>query len=157
MIDANILVAGIAWPRFPYEVLQHAAKGDFHFILSETVIEEARYSIVKVKPSAINTGALERYLKATKYELVPAPSEEDITAHKGLVRDPDDIHVALAAIAAKVDFLITQDSDFIAEDDSTKNVRELLNMIVPGAFLRHHMGWTSEQLEAIRTRTWFDV
>lgn len=29
MVDANVLIAGTAWPRFSYEVLSHAAQGDF--------------------------------------------------------------------------------------------------------------------------------
>jgi predicted nucleic acid-binding protein len=34
MVDANILIAGVVWPRFPYEVLRHALKGDCQLILS---------------------------------------------------------------------------------------------------------------------------
>jgi len=157
MVDANILVAGIAWPRFPYEVLRHATKGDFHLVLSETIIEEARYSLAEIKPSAINTGDLERYLTATNYELIAAPTEDAILAHKGLVRDADDIHVALAADTSKVDFLVTQDKDFTDRRDDIKQVQEMLNIIIPGTFLLKYMGWTSIQLEAIKKRTWFDM
>jgi predicted nucleic acid-binding protein len=35
MVDANILIAGSVWPRWPYEVLQHALRGDFGLVLSE--------------------------------------------------------------------------------------------------------------------------
>ena len=29
MVDANILIAGSVWPRWPFKVLQHAIRGDF--------------------------------------------------------------------------------------------------------------------------------
>jgi predicted nucleic acid-binding protein len=70
------------------------------------------------------------------------------------VRDPKDIHVALAAISAKVDFLVSSDKDFT---DPDQPIRQKINILLPGAFLRVHMGWTSERLEAIRTRTWKDL
>ena len=156
MVDANTLVSGIGWPRFAYEVLQHATNGDFHLVLSETIIAEARYALANIEPSAINTGQFERFLAATQYELVPAPGDADIARHLDFVRDPNDIHVALAAHSAKVDYLLTQDKDFTDEDDSTKKVRQLLTIILPGTFLREYMGWTSERLEAIRQRHWTD-
>ena len=45
MVDANILIAGVVWPRWPYEVLRHALRGDFRLVLSEYVIQQARRRI----------------------------------------------------------------------------------------------------------------
>jgi putative PIN family toxin of toxin-antitoxin system len=157
MVDANTLVSGTAWPRFPYEVLQHAVRGDFRLVLSEEIIGEARYSLAKIEPSSINVGAFEEFLATTLYELVPTPSDEEINAYLNLIRDPDDVHVALAAINAQVDFLLTQDKDFTDHDESTELLHKLLKVMLPGTFLREHMGWTSDQLEAIRRRMWSDL
>jgi len=44
-VDANVLVAGTAFPRWSYEVLQHALKGDYTLVLSPIVIREARRRI----------------------------------------------------------------------------------------------------------------
>ena len=44
-VDANVLIAGMAFSRWPYEVLQHALKGDYSLVLSPTVIREARRRI----------------------------------------------------------------------------------------------------------------
>lgn len=85
------------------------------------------------------------------------PTEEEITAHPGLVRDAKDIHVALSAINAQVDFLVTQDRDFTDPGETTKEVQKRLTIRLPGTFLREQMGWTSEELEAIRGRTWKDM
>lgn len=45
MVDANILVAGSIWPRFPYAVLHHATIGDYRLVLSPEIIAEARNAI----------------------------------------------------------------------------------------------------------------
>ncbi|MHB8626610.1 MAG: hypothetical protein ACYDBJ_01275 [Aggregatilineales bacterium] len=66
------------------------------------------------------------------------------------MRDPNDIPLALAAITAQVDFFVTQDKDFTDRTPENENLHRRLVVILPGTFLRIHMGWTSEQLEAIR-------
>jgi len=38
MTDANILFSGVAFPRWPREVLRHAVKGDYKLILCPIVI-----------------------------------------------------------------------------------------------------------------------
>ena len=44
-LDANVFIRGTTLPRFPYEVLRHAAKGDFQPIASPIVLESARLYI----------------------------------------------------------------------------------------------------------------
>jgi putative PIN family toxin of toxin-antitoxin system len=155
MVDTNILVAGSGWPRFPYEVLQRAASGDYQLVLSAEIIQEARTSLSDIAPSRLTQ--LEDILTASQYEEVPTPTNEEIAAHARLVRDLKDVHVALAAINSRVDYLVSQDKDLTAQDETTEELRQRLNVLLPGAFLRQHMGWTSEALEAIRRRTWNDL
>jgi predicted nucleic acid-binding protein len=154
MVDANILIAGTGWPRFPYEVLQHAVQGDFILVLSSLVIKEARLHIKRLIPDMLER--FEVFLQASGYEEVAAPSAKEVAANADLVRDPKDVPIALAAINAQVDFLVTQDKDFTDEDESTAELHQRLNIMLPGTFLREHMGWTSEALEVVRTRTWQD-
>lgn len=150
MVDANVLVAGIGWPRFPYEVLQHAFVEDYQLVLSERIIKEAKYSAARV--IADRAAVLEAYLNAAKYETTPTPSEEECIAHAVLSRDSKDVHVALAAINAHVDYLVTQDKDLT--DEQNVELHKRLRILLPAKFLREHMGWTSEDLERIRKRTW---
>ncbi len=42
MTDANVLLAGNAFPRWPYEVLQHAIDGDFKLVLCPLIVKQAR-------------------------------------------------------------------------------------------------------------------
>jgi predicted nucleic acid-binding protein len=155
MVDANVLVAGIAWPRFSYGVLQHAAQGDFRLALSPWIIQEAAQAIARIAPA--RQALLENLLAKTGYEETAAPSNEEIQAASGLVRDPKDVHVALAAINAGVDYLVTQDCDFTDRDETTEALRRRLQVLLPGTFLRDHMGWSSDSLEAIRNRAWRDL
>ncbi|MCZ7539414.1 MAG: PIN domain-containing protein [Anaerolineae bacterium] len=155
MADANILVAGTGWPRFPYEVLQHAVRRDFVLVLAPIIIEEARRHILRLIPEAI--GRFEEILQAANCEIVGDPAREEVASHATLVRDPKDVPVALAALNAKVDLLITQDRDFTDEAESTQELHRRLTIVLPGTFLREYMGWTSEELEALRNRTWQDL
>lgn len=155
MLDANVLVSGAIWPRFPFEVVRHAVAGDYQLVLSERIVEEARDAIAEIAPARLEH--FEVLLRVSHYESVPTPGGQQIEANADLVRDPKDVHVALAAIGAQVDYLVTRDKDFTDEDESTALVRQRLNIILPGTFLREVMGWTSEELEAIRGRNWADM
>jgi predicted nucleic acid-binding protein len=49
MVDANVLVAGSGWPRFPFEVVTHAAHSDYQLVLSPEIIEDARTYLGKLQ------------------------------------------------------------------------------------------------------------
>ena len=68
-----------------------------------------------------------------------------------------DIPVALAAIQAQVDYLVSTDRDFTDVDDTTMELRKHLTPIKVGTFLRDVMGWTSQSLSAIERRRWSDL
>lgn len=154
-VDANILIRGITFPRFPYEVLRHAARGDFILVLSPTVLDSARYYVHQRFPDYQE--ALEVLLELLDFELVPDPEPEQVAAHPSLVRDAKDIPVALSAINARVDYLVSTDRDFTDEDDTTAALRRRTSPIRVGTFLREVMGWSSEALLAIERRRWLDL
>jgi predicted nucleic acid-binding protein len=155
MVDANILILASVWARFPYEVLQHAVKGDFQIVLCPYIITEARRYMTTLFSNSL--WRFEETLTDIKYEMVDDPSEDQVKANSRLVRDAADIPIALAAINAGVNFFISRDNDFTDQHESTRELHEKLNIILPGTFLREYMGWTSEELEAIRERTWDDL
>lgn len=155
MVDANVLFAGTIWPRFPYAVLQHAAQADYQLVLSPLIIHEARTHIARYDAAYIPL--FDEFLSLIQFEKVPSPSDEEIAANATLVRDLKDVHVALSAINANVDVLVSSDKDLTAQDETTVALRERLTVLLPGTFLRVHMGWSGEMLESIRYRTWDDV
>ena len=113
-LDANVLLAGSAFPRWPYEVLEHAADGDFQPILSPLVIKQARKHLQKRFPEHLSR--FEEFIQETEYELAPDPSSEEIEANKSLIRDLSDVSVALAAINVKAEYLVSEDKDFTVQD-----------------------------------------
>lgn len=80
-----------------------------------------------------------------------------MAAHAGLVRDEKDIPVALAAIQARMDYLVSTDRDSTDKDETTTELRKYLNPIKVGTSLREVMGWTSQSLSAIERRCRSDV
>jgi predicted nucleic acid-binding protein len=155
MIDVNVLITGIIWPRWQNAVLEHALQRDLQLVLPPLVIEQAKAHIRRIDPTQLER--YETFLSDCDLELIDDPSQEQVSRHLDLVRDETDVPIALAAINANVDYLVTYDRDFTDEDETTQKVhRAIPGIRLPPVFLREVMGWTSEELEAIRYREWSD-
>jgi predicted nucleic acid-binding protein len=109
------------------------------------------------KGTAAQRQALEQFLADCDYEEVPDPSREEVEHNLHLVRDQKDVPIALAAINAKVDYLVTNDKDLTAEDETTVTLRQKIQPMIVGKFLKEVMGWESEDLERIRKRNWSEL
>ena len=154
-VDANILVSGTVWPRWPYEVLQHALKDDFTLIVSPYVLTEARRALAARFPGEMDR--FEAFLTTCDFEVANTPTAEAVTAQAHLVRDITDVPVALAAIEAGADCLVSEDKDLTVRDESTAELRRRLPVYLSGTFLREVMGWSTERLETVRGRRWQDI
>ncbi|UCC89240.1 MAG: hypothetical protein JSV81_08005 [Anaerolineales bacterium] len=73
------------------------------------------------------------------------------------MRDITDVPIAVAAINAGVDYFVSEDKDFTVRDKTTARLHQKLEVMLPGTFLRQVMGWTGQELEGIRKRTWADI
>ncbi|MBM4459386.1 MAG: type II toxin-antitoxin system VapC family toxin [Chloroflexi bacterium] len=155
MADANVLIAGIFFPRWFHEFLQHALRNDFKLVLTGYTIEEARERMAKGTPA--QQQALEQFLADCEYEPAPDPSQTEVEANAGLVHDLTAIPLALAAINAGVDYLVTNDKDLTTQDEMTAVLRQRLQPISVGRFLKEVMGWDSNELERIRRRNWSEM
>lgn len=154
-IDTNVLLSGIVWPRWAHAILQHAVQGDFILVLPEIVLLEARRHIERDFPEQAER--FEQFLALLEYEVAPLPSAAAVEQAAGLVRQREDIPVALSVIAAEVDYFVTYDRDFTDDHPSTEAVRAAIpGICLPPIFLRDVIGWSSEQLETIRYRNWSD-
>ena len=124
-------------------------------MLSPYVIRQAHRNLSKRFPEHLER--FEEFLSKADFELVPDPTPEEVAQHKGLVRDESDIPIALAAINAGVDYLVSEDKDFTAREETTAKFHEQSKVLLSGTFLRQVMGWTSKELEEIRHRKWSDI
>ena len=155
MADSNIVIAGVLKPRWFFEFLGHAIRGDFQLVLaSQTVAEVLRWAEVK---GGYRRGAVEFFLAACRFEMAPAPSTEEVQANADLVRYATDVPVALSAIKARPDYLVTNDEDFHAEKTKAALKKQGVQVVHVGTFLAEVMGWKSPDLEAIRLREWAET
>ena len=155
MVDANILISGSAWPRWPYEVLQHALAGDFKLVLCPLIIESARH---RIREDFVDyLGRFDGFLATCDYEEVPNPPMEQVRRNQYLVCASADVPIALAAINAGVDYLVSEDKHLTDRDGTTARLRQRIRPLISGTFLREVMGWNSEALEKVRGRDWSDL
>lgn len=141
-VDTNILIRGLTLPRFPYEVL----------ITSVSILTKARHYIATRFPAHLER--FEQFLGAGVFTVVDDPLDEVVQKNLDLVRDTDDVPVALAAIRVRARYLVSTDPDLTVEDASTANLRRQITPIRPGDFLKEVLDWTSEELSRIERRTW---
>ncbi|MBO9369699.1 MAG: putative toxin-antitoxin system toxin component, PIN family [Chloroflexi bacterium] len=156
MADTNVLISGVIFPRAAYEFLQHALQGDFTLVLSEQILAEVQYWM-QTKATHLQRAAMTVFLEEVPCEVVPDPPRAEVERHFQLVRDSKDVPIALAAIQAGVDYLVSHDQDLVAQDETTATLRLWLSPMPVVAFLRDVMGWSPEELEAIRHRTWEEI
>lgn len=156
MVDATVLVAGSGWPRWPHEVLLAALRGEFELVLSPYLIDQAR-RVIDARFSTAHLQRFEELLDEVSFILAPDPSPQDLTAHAGLVRDETDIPLLLSAIAANVDVLVSEDKDLTELRIISRGSAPPLVIVLSGTFLRQYVGWTSDDLEKVRGRTWRDL
>lgn len=156
--DANILIRGVTFPRYPYEILRLAARHKIVLVLSPLVLSDARRYLTELFPEHLPK--LEGFLATALVELTPDPDPELVSRYRQLVRDVKDVPVALAAIQARVDYLVSTDSDLTDVDPTTEKLRQMLapgKAMRVGAFLNEIMGWSHARLNVIGHRRWEEI
>src|SRR5438045_227717 len=121
MLDANLLIGAFLAPRASRQVMDWAREGRVRLVLSPYVIAEARRMISRAFRHRL--AEFDAFIAATPHELAPDPAPEAVAEHRGLVEDPADVPVALAAIAAGGGYLFSSGHHLVADRDSTREVR----------------------------------
>lgn len=152
-LDANILVAGILFPRWPHEVMRAVLRPEFEVVLPAQVIEEARRHLLSWEQRE----ALDYFLSSVRCIEYPMPSPQSVLTNLGLVRSAKDVPIALALLEAEVEVFVSLDRDFTDPDATSDELRQRLRIMLPAVFLRSLMGWTSDELESIRNRRWNEL
>ena len=129
LIDTNVWVSALLWPdSLPNRVLQAIIR-DHTVILSTGIMDELRDVYGRKFPHRLPD--LEDFFSQLSYVMAP----EQSALAKSLVqvlRDPNDLHVLTAAVAAQADVLLTGDQDF-AELSLTKPL-----ILTPRQFAAKH-------------------
>ena len=81
--DANVLIRGVTFPRFPHEILRLAARHKIVLVLSPSVLDDARFYVGKLFPDHLPK--LEAFLSTALVEIVNEPTSKEVEAHSNLV------------------------------------------------------------------------
>lgn len=112
LIDTNVLIsAALSANGAPYQAYVKAASYPNHGLICEQNVDEMKRIFNKKFPNRL--AALDKFLSVAllTLELVPVPTEEDMTETQ--IRDVNDRPILWAAIEAKADVLLTCDKDFL--------------------------------------------
>lgn len=104
-VDANVLIRGITFPRYPYEVLRLAARHKIMLVLSPSVLDDAHHCATALFPEHLPK--LDGFLATALIEMAEDPTPEEVVANRDLVRDVKDVPVVLAAAKVRADFLLS--------------------------------------------------
>ncbi|MFZ1238269.1 MAG: putative toxin-antitoxin system toxin component, PIN family [Anaerolineae bacterium] len=157
-VDANVLIRGITFPRYPYEILRLATRHEIVMVISPTVLADARHYLSTLFPNHLPK--LDSLLSVALVEIADDPTLDEVRNHRDLVRDIKDVPVVLAAVKASVDYLVSTDADLTDVDASTEALRLLLEpakVLRVGTFLHDVMGWSHQALDSISRRRWDEI
>lgn len=132
-LDSSALIAGVlSATGAAHALLMFGEDESILLTVSEWVVIESEEALSRKSPK--NIKALRNSLVASKFQVVPDPSNKEIQANLYLMDDPDDVPILLAAINAKVDYLVTHDRKH-SLDDSKVAERSGLKIGTPGDVL----------------------
>lgn len=130
LIDTNVLIsAALSANGVPFQAYVKAASYPNHGLICEQNVDEMKRIFNKKFPNRL--ASLDKFLSVSllTLELVPIPTEEDISEPQ--IRDMNDRPILRAAIEAKADILVTGDKDFL--ESGVKNPM----IMTPAEFLQY--------------------
>jgi len=114
-LDRSALFAGIVSATGAARVLLLLAETDhITLTISEQVVTETERVIARKVPQALND--LRQAILASAARIVRDPSPEEVMAHLNLISHPADVPIVLAAMRAKVDYLVTLNRKHFIDD-----------------------------------------
>jgi predicted nucleic acid-binding protein len=139
-LDSSALFAGIASATGAARALLLLAEtGHITITISEQVVAEAERAIARKLPVALDD--LRQAIRESKALIVRDPSLEEVKAHTDLISHPADVPIVLAAMRAKVDYLVTLNRKHFLDDPGASKRAGLL-IGTPGEVL----GWVRERI-----------
>src|SRR3972149_8966014 len=105
-LDSSVIFTGIVSATGAARVLLLLAETDqITITISEQVVTETERAVARKLPQGLND--LRQAILASAARVVRDPSPEEVKAHLNLISHPADVPIVLAAMRAKVDYLVT--------------------------------------------------
>lgn len=139
-LDSSALFAGIISAEGAARALLLLAEAEqITLLISEQVVAETERALARKAPRAL--ADLRRAILASKVQIVRDPERETVQANLDLIRHPADAPILLAAMQAKVEYLVTLNRVHFLEDPGVAQ-RSGLQIGTPGdalAWLRQRL------------------
>ena len=114
-LDSSALITGILRAVGASRALMLLAESDqISVTISEQVLAETERAKARKVPQALSD--FRQAILASRARIVREPSPEDVKTHPNLISHPADIPILLAAMQAKVDYLVTQNRNHFIND-----------------------------------------
>ncbi len=142
-LDSSALFAGIISSTGAARALLLLAESDQVTIsLSEQVVTETERAMARKVPQAL--ADLRAAILASKAQIVQDPAAEKVQENLHLISHPADVPILLAAMNAKVDYLVTHNRVHFIDDPGVA-VKANLRIGTPGDALN----WVRGQISSI--------
>jgi len=139
-LDSSALIAGaISESGAAHVLLNLGESQDIALTVSELVIIESERAMAKKAPSNLND--LRSLIKSSNLRIVDNPAKEEVEANLYLINDPNDVPILLAAMKARVDYLVTHNRKHFLDDPKVTEISGL-RIGTPGDVL----AWLRENL-----------
>lgn len=142
-LDSSALISGIiSEDGAARALLLLAETGHLELMISEQVVAETERTIARKAPRAVND--YRRAVRASKVRILRDPEVEEVRNNLHLITHAMDVPILLAAMRAKVDYLVTLNRKHFIDDPDVA-VKAGLRIGTPGDAL----GWVREKLRKI--------
>lgn len=129
-LDSSALIAGIVSAKGAARALLLLAEaGQIAVTISEQVLVETERAVARKVPTALSD--LRQAILASQAQIVRDPSPEELSAHPNLISYPADSPIVVAAMHAKVDYLVTLNRKHFIDDPEVAR-KSGLNIGTPG-------------------------
>ena len=139
-LDSSALFAGIISTTGAARVLLLLAEAEqISLFISEQVVAETERAMARKAPTALQD--LRRAILASKAQILRDPAPEAVLANLDLISHAADVPILIAAMQARVDFLVTLNRTHFLDDPQVSQ-RSGLRIGTPGDALT----WLRQQL-----------
>jgi predicted nucleic acid-binding protein len=141
-LDSSALFAGIVSSAGASRAILLLAEAEqITLMISEQVVTETERAIARKVPKALSH--FRQAILTSKVGIVNNPSIQEVSAHHDLIAHPPYVSIVVAAMNAKVDFLVTFNRKHFIDDPGVSE-RSGLRIATPGDAL----AWVRDQISA---------
>lgn len=139
-LDSSALFAGIVSASGAARALLLLAEiGRLDLLISEQVVAETERAVARKAPAALSE--VRQAILQSQVKIVHDPEMQEVRSHLDWMADPADVPILLAAMQARVDYLVTLNRRHFLDDPQVAQ-RSGLRIGTPGDAL----AWVRNQL-----------